>query len=413
MSNQLENNNFFSPEVLSCPFAFDAEARKHQPVFKAPDMEDTYIVFSYDLIREALGKPELYSSKNEQALLGRSIFDQECRAIYAKGWPQVPTLLTNDPPEHNRFRKLVATAFLPNRMDTIEPFIQSIVDELIDEFIDDGECDFLAQFAGPYPCTVIANQLGVPREDIDKVALWSHAFLELIGSTLEHEEEVARAKLVVEFQHYMKALLDERRESPKDDMLTALLNARVDNERPLDETELLSISQQLLVAGNGTTTHTIGAGLWMLIQNPAPLNAVRENPELAPRLVEEILRVLTPTNSMWRRSTADSTLGGVNIPAGSMLLLRYGSANRDEKYFDAADQIDLSRKNSTPTMAFGMRAHSCVGSGLARKELLCAFRTIAARMTNIRLAQGHPEPQYQPNTLLRGIDALSITFDQV
>jgi len=413
MSELLKSKDFFSPEILSCPFSFDAQAREHEPVHKSPTQDNTYIVFSYDLIKEALSKPNLYSSKNEQALLGRSVFDSECKAVYAKGWPQVSTLLTNDPPEHTRIRKLVATAFLPARIDSLEPFICGVVNDLIDSFIDDGKVNFMTQFAGPFPCTIIANQLGVPVSNIDNVAKWSHAFLELIGSMLPHDEEMKRAEMVVEFQHFMKGLLDERRQQPQNDMLTDLLNARVDGERPLDETELLNVSQQLLVAGNGTTTHSLSAGLWMLIQNPKPLDQVRQNPELAPKLVEEVLRVLSPTNSMWRKATADSELGGIKIPEGAMLMLRYGSANRDEKYFDNADEIDLSRKMKAPSMAFGARTHSCVGSMLARKELTCAFRIIAQRMGNIRLAQGMPEPQYVPNTLLRGIDGLSIEFDKL
>jgi cytochrome P450 len=302
---------------------------------------------------------------------------------------------------------------MPARIDRLEPFITEVVDRLIDGFIDDGQCNFIEQFAGPFPCTIIANQLGVPLNDIGKVAKWSTAFLELIGSFLPPEEEALRARQVVEFQHYMKNLLDERRATPQDDMLSELLNARVDGERPLDETELLNVSQQLLVAGNGTTTHTLGAGLWMLIQDPAVLNQVREKPELVDRLVEEIVRLLTPTNSMWRKATEDSELGGVSIPKGAMLLLRYGSANRDEKYFDNADKIDLQRKYGAPSMAFGAGPHSCIGGVLARKELKCAFLRISQRMTNIRLASGIKEPDYIPNVLLRGIDGISIEFDKI
>lgn len=413
MSDLLEEQDFFEPEVLSCPFSFDKEARARAPVYKSSSQDNTYIVFSYDLVKQVLRQPNLYSSKNEQALLGRSIHDEQCQKIYKQGWAQVPTLLTNDPPEHTRFRKLVQTAFMPARIDRLEPYVISVVDRLIDGFIDDGRCDFLAQFAGPFPCTIISNQLGVPVEDIAKVAAWSTAFLELIGSFLPPEEEAERAKQVVEFQHYMKNLLDERRAQPEDDMLTDLLNARVDDERPLDETELLNISQQLLVAGNGTTTHTIGAGLWMLIQNPEVLEQVRQNPELVDKLVEEIVRLLTPTNSMWRSATADSELGGVNIPEGAMILMRFGSANRDEKYFENADQIDLSRKYGAPSMAFGGGAHSCIGGVLARKELKCAFLRISQRMTNIRLAEGSKEPEYMPNVLLRGIDGIEIEFDKI
>jgi len=413
MSDLLEQQDFFEPEVLSCPFAFDAEARANQPVYKSTTEMNTYVVFSYDLVKQVLRQPKLYSSKNEQALLGRSIYDEKCKEIYKEGWAQVPTLLTNDPPEHTRFRKLVQTAFMPSRIDKLEPFVTGVVDRLIDGFIDEGRCDFIEQFAGPFPCTVISNQLGVPIEDIGKVAAWSTAFLELIGSFLPPEEEAIRARQVVEFQHYMKNLLDQRRENPQDDMLTDLLNARVDDERPLNETELLNVSQQLLVAGNGTTTHTLGAGLWMLMQNPEVLEQVRQNPELADKLVEEIVRLLTPTNSMWRRATADSELGGVTIPEGAMILMRFGSANRDEKYFEQADKIDLTRKMGAPSMAFGGGVHSCIGGVLARKELKCAFLRISQRMTNIRLATGTKEPEYIPNVLLRGIDGISIEFDKI
>ena len=164
-TDSIDDINFLDPQVLMNPFETFAIARQQAPVYKVPD-QDLYLVFTYELIEQVLMNPDIFSSKNKEAMLGRSIFDSECQAIYAHGWPQVETLLTNDPPSHTRFRKLVNTAFAPARVARMEDYILQRVDDLIDNFIDEGQCEFVEAFAMPLPCSIIADQMGVPLEEV-------------------------------------------------------------------------------------------------------------------------------------------------------------------------------------------------------------------------------------------------------
>ena len=399
-------------QFLREPHAAYAAGRKHQPVYKVPGQE-LVMVFGYDEVLQALMKPTLFSSRNEEALLGPSIHNPRCQEIYEQGWPQVETLLTNDPPSHTRFKKLVNRAFTRERVAGLADHITDMIDGLIDGFIDRGQCEFVSEFAIPLPCIVIAQQLGIDEQDVPMVKAWSDAFIELIGSELSAQEQEERALKVVEFQQYMKARIDERRTEPREDMLTDLVNARVDDERPLDEAELLSVAQQMLVAANTTTSHMLSGGILTLIDNPDQFAKVRANPDLIPNMVEELLRLQTPTQGMWRRATEDTELGGVQIPAGTMLILMYTSANRDEKYFANPDSFDVERDFSTAHVAFSRGIHTCIGMMLARQELVCAFRRIFARMDDISLTDGTERPEYVPSLLFRGLDTLDISFNKI
>lgn len=403
--------DFLDPNLMQSPFDADRVAREREPVLKAPGGE-TYFVFSYDLIEEVLRNPEIYSSRNEEMMLGRSVHDADCQAVFAKGWPQAETLLNNDPPSHTRFRKLVRKAFAPGRIKSMEAQIETQISELIDGFIDQGQCELIEAFAMPLPALIIARQMGIPSDDIYKVKNWSNSFIELIGSYLPKEQELQQAELVVEFQHYLNARVDQRRNKRQDDMLSDLVHATEDDEEPLDTAEILNIAQQLIVAGNTTTTHMIAAGMYYLIRHPDIAERVRNDHSLLPRMVEELLRLETPTYAMWRKARARTELGGVEIPAGAQLLLRFGSANRDAKYFENADRLDVDRRYHKQHMAFSMGIHTCIGAALARSELTVSFRQLLGRMENIRLVKDKPEPAYLPNLQLRGVDQLHIAFDK-
>ena len=403
--------DFMDPALMADPFEADEWARNNAPVWQAPGTA-TYVVFSYDLIDEVLGNPGLYSSRNEEMMLGRSVHDADCQAIYADGWPQAETLLNNDPPSHTRFRKLVRKAFSPGRIRDMDERIRRVINELIDAFIDAGQCEFVAAYAMPLPALVIAEQMGIPPADIHRVKAWSNAFIELIGSYLPHERELAEARRVVEFQHYLKARIDERRVAPRDDMLSALVHATDDDEAPLTDAEILNVAQQIIVAGNTTTTHMLAAGVYYLMRHPGSVDRLRDDPAMLPRLVEELLRLETPTYSMWRKAVADTSLGGVAIPAGSQLILRFGSANRDATYFPDPHKLDIDRRYVRQHMAFSKGIHTCIGAALARAELVASFEILFDRLINVRLADGAPEPSYLPNLQLRGVDSLTIAFDR-
>jgi cytochrome P450 len=226
---------------------------------------------------------------------------------------------------------------------------------------------------------------------------------------ISKERELECAADVVEFQHALKAKIDARRASPTDDLLSDLVNAQVDGERPLDDAELLSIIQQLMVAGNETTTSSLAGGLVQLIRNPDQADKVRANPSLVRNLVEEVLRTESPTAGLWRVVKHDTELGGVPVKGGTMLMLRFAAANRDPAKFEHPDRFDVERKNANAHLAFGRGIHMCVGNMLSRKELAVAFDELLKRLDRIEIAD-EAALTYPPNMLLRGLSALPIRF---
>ena len=185
-------------------------------------------------------------------------------------------MLTEDPPVHRRYRGLVNQAFTARRVATLEPDIDEDRNDLIDAFIDNGKCDLVATFCGPLPMIVIADQLGVPRSDLALFNKWSDAFVAQLSRMASPDEELEAVKLIVEYQHYFAKKLEERRRDRKDDIISDIVHARLEGERPLDTAESLSIIQQLLVAGNETTTSAIAEGMLLLIRAPRPARAAAE-----------------------------------------------------------------------------------------------------------------------------------------
>jgi cytochrome P450 len=400
--------DFFSAEVLSDPFAAYQQALATSPVYEVPGSGVT-LVLSYALVAEATTRVDDFSNDFSAILSGVRSSDPDVAAVLEKGWPQRDTLLTADPPDHTRFRKLVNLAFSMKRVDALEAHIRSIAASLIVSCVAQGECDFVSSFAMPLPVQMITEQIGIDRTDFATVKRWSDAFADRLGGMISKERELECAAEVVEFQHAMKAKIDARRAQPCDDLLSDLVNAQVDGERPLDDSELLSILQQLMVAGNETTTSSLAGGLVQLIRNPDQAAKVRANPALIRNMVEEILRTESPTAGLWRVVKRDCELGGVPLKAGTMLMLRFAAANRDPARFPDPDMFDVERKNANSHLAFGRGIHMCVGNMLSRKELAVAFELLLDRLDQIEIVDG-AALTYPPNMLLRGLSALPIRF---
>lgn len=408
----VDDYNFFDPEVLECPFDYYKALRSEAPVYEIPGT-GMFIISKYEDIARALKNTDVFSNRFGDMINAAQKPNPELEAIYAEGIEVVDTLLTQDPPEHKRYRALVNKAFKASRVNQMEDYMTQIVTELIDAFIDRGECDFMREFCVQLPMMVIADQLGVPRENLEDFKRWSDAFASRLSMMASEEEEVENAKNIVAFQKYFLRKLEERRQQPEDDILTDLINARIEGEKPLNDQELLSILQQLLVAGNETTTSAIAGGMLLLIQDPEKQQRVRNDPSLIPTMVEEILRLETPTSGMWRIAKQDIEIRGTRIPAGSMVMLRFAAGNRDEEQFGVdAEEFNPCRHNAGDHHAFGLGIHFCPGAMLARKEMVIAYEQLLSRLDNIRLAEGKNDLLHQPNALLRGLKDLYIEFDK-
>jgi cytochrome P450 len=403
--------NVFAPETLIDPFDYYRAIHDAGIAIEHLEGMNTYVVYSYDLCSEAATKPEIYSN-DFTALMGRES-DEEIQAILAEGWPDLPTLLTADHPVHTRNRKLVNLAFSAPRVNAIEAEMRTKSIELIEAFADRGECEFVEEFGVPLPVAMIAGQIGLD-DNPKQVKEWSDAAVDRFSQMVDFERKKQCARSLVEFQHYMKAKIDDRRANGGNDLLTDLVEARIEGETPLTDPEIMSLMQQFMVAGNETTTSTLAGGLLQLIRNPdqmakAKAAAGGRDPKVIVNLVEEALRYETPTAGMWRVVKADTELGGVKIAAGSIVQLRYAAANRDPSKFPDPDKFDIERANARTHLSFGKGPHMCVGNMLSRKEMLVAFDELLERLDDFAVPDENAI-KVLPNILLRGVTHLPITF---
>jgi cytochrome P450 len=403
--------NVFAPETLIDPFDYYRAVHEAGIAIEHLEGMNTWVVYSYDLCGEAAAKPEIFSN-DFTALMGREA-DEDIQAVLAEGWPDLPTLLTADHPVHTRNRKLVNLAFSAPRVNAIEADMRQKSIDLIEAFADRGQCEFVEEFGVPLPVAMIAGQIGL-EDDPKRVKRWSDAAVDRFSQMVDHNRKLECARSLVEFQHYIKGLIDDRKANGGNDLLTDLVEARVEGETPLEDPEIMSLMQQFMVAGNETTTSTLAGGLLQLIRNPdqmakAKAAAGGRDPKVLGNLVEEALRYETPTAGMWRIVKADTELGGMQIPAGAVVQLRYAAANRDPKKFPDPDKFDIERTNARTHLSFGKGPHMCVGNMLSRKEMLVAFDELLERLDNFAVADENAI-RILPNILLRGVTHLPITF---
>lgn len=397
--------SLIDPKVQECPYPFYAAMREQDPVYQMPET-GFFIVSRYADCMEALSKPELFSSK-----MGFRIMEDppEVKKIFADAYGDiVDTLVTNDPPSHTRFRKLVNTAFTAGRVAKMVPYIEQVIVDTLNDMAGRAELDIVKEYAVPVPMKIIADQLGVPRDDMDKFKIWSDASVEPLGGMIDKARYIEVAKLIVEMQHYFVRRIEERRQKATDDMLSDLVNAKLDGERPLDTVELLSVIQQLLVAGNETTTNTISSGILMLCRDPAIFAALKASPGSCATFAEEILRLESPVQGLFRKTTQETVLGGKKIPKGAMVNLRYGSANRDEQKFGCPAQTQLDRENPRAHLAFAAGIHTCIGAQLARKEIELAMKIFVTRLEGVKVAASQGPLEYYPSLILRGLKNLRV-----
>ncbi len=407
----LADYDLMDPAVQQCPYAFYALAREQAPLYRMPST-GFWLVTSFDLCREVIRQPDLYASGVSPMALKPGGVLPEVVAEYAKGWLPMASCSTSDPPRHTRVRAFLEPLFTAKRVRAIRPLIDRTVRELLDGLAGRTEIEFVREFAHPLPMIVIAELIGVPGVDLPRFKAWSDAIVEPFSMMVSRERELECARLVVEMQHYFAALLEQRRREPRDDLLTGLVRASAEPATGFDLQEQLTIiTIDLLASGNETTTAAIASGLKLLIDDPAPIAEVRRDPSLLENLAEEILRLESPAQGMFRRVTRDTTLGGVALREGELLSLRFGAANRDESQFPHADRIGLHRAQPGKHLALGIGRHHCIGAQLARQELIAAFGALFDRYESFARAPGHPAPEYQPSFFGRNLRELHVTLE--
>ena len=400
------------PAVQECPYDYYRALHESGPVHYDPNT-DLWMIASYQLAVEALNNWKVFSSAIDMRRDVGGPDTSESDALFEKEGYVVRDVLSQvDPPRHTIFRKLVDRTFTGPVVRRMEDYLARHTEQLIDGFIDRGRCDFFNEFAVPLPLGVIADQLGVPQQDMPRFKTWSDAFIETLGIMLSPERKLECTRLIIEYQHYFVERIKEKKSRPENDILSGLVAARHDDGSELSTEELLALVQQLLVAGNETTRNHLAKSVLLLIENPDQQEVLREDLSLVPNFVEESLRLESPVQGLFRVTAEDTTLGGYDIPKGAKIYLAYGAANRDDRKFPQADTLDVRRKNALRHLAFSHGIHRCIGQMLARKELEIATRAILTRMTDIALDEAWPHPAHAPSFILRGLTSLHITFSR-
>jgi cytochrome P450 len=316
-------------------------------------------------------------------------------------------MLQRDPPDHTRLRRLASHAFTPRRVQNLEPRIEQMSLDLLTRIRERGTADFIADYARPLPIMVIAELLGVPFEDHDRFSTWSDQIMTGSDSVLGGEEAArASQEAMASLIAYFTTLIEQRRQQPRDDLISALIAAR-DAEDQLSEDELLGMCVLLLIAGHETTVNLIGNGLLTLLRHPDQLALLRHHPEYLTSAIEEMLRYESPVQRSTPRFAAETfEIAGQRIEAGQQISLMFGAANRDPAHVPDPDRFDITR-HPNPHLGFGSGIHYCLGAPLARIEARVAFSHILEHLPAMRLATDQPE--WKPVTWLRGLRRLPIS----
>ncbi len=387
------------PQFKANPYPFYARMRAESPVFpvSVPFFGRGWLVTRYeDLV--TVVKDDRFS---------RDILPKVRWLPRSVVVPMTRHMLSQDPPDHTRLRKLVSQAFTPRRIELLRGRIQAVCDELLDAAPRTGSFDLVKGYAHPIPFTVIAELLGIPKED-------RHRFHTLVQGSLPISAPAGVLDIPIALPYtwllmrYFRTLFAERRARPGDDLLSALVQAEEAGDH-LDEDELLGMAILLLVAGYETTVHLISSAALALLQHPDQRARFVSEPGLTHSAIEELLRYTSPVEmTLPRILREDVTLSSVTIPRGEWVSGVVGSANRDESVFRNPDTLDLAR-DPNPHVAFGQGRHFCLGASLARMEAQIALTTLLARFPGLRLTQPGESLRWRKLLPLRGLAELPVT----
>jgi cytochrome P450 family 142 subfamily A polypeptide 1 len=337
------------------------------------------------------------------------------------GNPAKIGLIDEAEPRHGQLRGLINRGFTPRMVRKLEEAFRAIVDESIDAVAARGECDFVREIAVPLPLKLIAEMIGIHRQDFDRFHHWSDAMIAADG-TRDPAVMAGAAKAFMEYSTYVTQVIESRRQQPQDDLVSILTGAKDggilgrfdvkqihdagEEHLALANDELIMLLVVLLVAGNETTRNGISGGMQLLIENPGERQKLVDDPSLIPSAVEEMVRLVSPVHAFSRTVTQDVELRGKAIRAGQRVLLLYPSANRDAEVFSEPDRFRVERN---PThLGFGIGKHFCLGANLARMEMRVAFTELLRRIPDMRYAAGGPV--ILPSALVRSCVEMKVRF---
>jgi cytochrome P450 len=385
--------DFFSPEIRRNPFPFYDRLRAAAPVLHEPDF-GAWMIFDYASAKQALTDHERFSS-----------------SMFTAGRSNPEWMIFVDAPRQPKLRSLISRAFAPKAIAELAPRIRELSRELLDKVADRGEMDVAVEFATPLPMIVISEMIGVPAAEWARFRRWSDVILKLSHTvSAGAAASVAAAEyfaIHAEMSAYVRALVEERRANPREDLLTRLAQAEVDGER-LTEQEILGFVELLIVAGQETTSNLIANAVLCFAENPDQRERLMSEPELMPNAIEEVLRFRSPVQWIFRATQCDVEMHGQTIPAGKLVLPMIGSANRDPLVFAEPNRFDIGR-DPNPHIAFGHGLHFCLGAPLARLEASIALPDLLARLGRFELAEENWKPRSALHVL--GPTRLPVRFE--
>jgi cytochrome P450 len=400
---------FPSIEVNTCPFAFYAETRETTPVrdVTRPGARPEFLVSRYEDVVYVTRHPKLFGNDLDEILPPKdsSVLAPPGRNL--KYDPRPPHRINPD-------RQLAIRPFALSRLRGYEPAIVAVADELIDGFAARGECSFIDEFAAPLPIDVISDMLGISREHRNRVRGWAGG---LVGSARRHipagsQSHAQHYRRNEELRTFLTAELEARRAEPREDILSELIAAQRERDGTFDLPLVRHMAAFLLLGGAKTSGHMIASGLVLLLQHPDILAGLDPTDRRAmEQLVEEILRLESPVQTQPRLARIDTELAGTQIPAGSVILMGLGSANRDTTTFEHSDTFDPTRKNANAQLAFSVGIHFCLGAPLARLEGRIAFERLLTRLTDIQLDPDRSDLTNIDSMNFRGPTRVHITFE--
>ena len=410
--NVLERDFFTDPEVLRDPAPYYVALREHGPVWREPH-KGVFMLSGIEEVLEAYTDHERFSAivgpLGPLVMVPQPDQGESWAEVIERRRHEVPMgdqLMALDPPKHTRHRALAGRLFTPRRLQENEEFIWTLADELIDEFADRGEVEFSAAYAKPFTLLVIADLLGVPREDHETFRGWLGGERGNVGDPEgRHVGDQVFANLEPYFTRYM----EQRRASPRDDVMSRLASVRFpDGELP-EVIDVVRLATVFFAAGQETTARLLSTGMRFLCEQPALAEELRSDPGAIPNFVEECLRLEGPIKGSFRLALSDTSLAGVPIPAGSMLMAVLGAANRDPRVFEDPDRFDPKRSNARRNIAFGHGEHFCPGASLARTEARISFERLLARLDDLQLVDPGAL-SYAETFIIRGLNDLPLRF---